>query len=160
MGRLDEALAAYDRTVKRFPDDVVARNARAVILMELGHYDDARAALPPGHVDPHTRDEWIAAHIMCRIELRTRNDSGLVQRVETLVARCPFIEQRRYFATLLPVVRLARSQVTEARADIRKILADPGLTAEDRTVVYLMGAHAAAAEGRYRVRLAARLRRR
>jgi tetratricopeptide (TPR) repeat protein len=44
LGRFDDALAAYDRTVEDFPRDVVARNGRAETLRALGRFDDALAA--------------------------------------------------------------------------------------------------------------------
>jgi tetratricopeptide (TPR) repeat protein len=43
-GRLDEALAAYDRTVDEFPHDAIARNGRAETLRALGRLDEALAA--------------------------------------------------------------------------------------------------------------------
>ena len=44
LGRFDEALAAYDRTVEDFPHDAVARNGRAETLRALGRFDEALAA--------------------------------------------------------------------------------------------------------------------
>jgi len=43
-GRLDEALAAYDRAVEEFPKNAVARNGRAETLRTLGRLDEALAA--------------------------------------------------------------------------------------------------------------------
>ena len=42
-GRLDEALAAYDRTVEDFPQNAVARNGRAETLRAMGRLDEALA---------------------------------------------------------------------------------------------------------------------
>ncbi len=44
MGRLDEALAAYDRTVEAFPEKVDARTGRAETLRAMGRLDEALAA--------------------------------------------------------------------------------------------------------------------
>ena len=44
LGRLEEALASFDDTVERFPEDVVARNARAETLRELGRLEEALAS--------------------------------------------------------------------------------------------------------------------
>ena len=41
LGRLDDALAQYDATIQRFPNDAVARNGRGEVLRELGRLDDA-----------------------------------------------------------------------------------------------------------------------
>ncbi len=44
LGRYDEALAAFEETMRRFPQDEVAPNARAETLRDLGRYDEALAA--------------------------------------------------------------------------------------------------------------------
>ncbi len=44
LGRLDEALAAYDATVEEHPEDVVAKKGRAEALKALGRLDEALAA--------------------------------------------------------------------------------------------------------------------
>lgn len=44
MGRLPEALAAYDSIVAEHPEDVVAKNGRAETLKALRHFDEALAA--------------------------------------------------------------------------------------------------------------------
>jgi tetratricopeptide (TPR) repeat protein len=44
LGRLDEALAAYDAAIAAFPRDVYARNGRAETLRALGRLDEALAA--------------------------------------------------------------------------------------------------------------------
>jgi len=44
MGRLPDALAAYDEVIGRFPDDVFARTGRAEVLKEMGRLPDALAA--------------------------------------------------------------------------------------------------------------------
>jgi tetratricopeptide (TPR) repeat protein len=44
MGRLDHALAAYEETAARFPNNVVVRTGRAEVLKEMGRLDHALAA--------------------------------------------------------------------------------------------------------------------
>ncbi|MDT5269405.1 MAG: hypothetical protein QOH49_1591 [Acidobacteriota bacterium] len=44
MGRLSEALAAYDTAMAQHPEDVVAKRGRAEVLKALGRLDDALAA--------------------------------------------------------------------------------------------------------------------
>jgi tetratricopeptide (TPR) repeat protein len=44
LGRLDDALAAYDAAVARFPNDAVAPNGRAETLREHGRLEEALAA--------------------------------------------------------------------------------------------------------------------
>jgi Putative Zn-dependent protease, contains TPR repeats len=44
MGRLNEALDAYDDAAREFPDNVVARNGRADVLKSIGRLDQALAA--------------------------------------------------------------------------------------------------------------------
>ncbi len=43
-GRLNEALAAYERTMADFPTDVVARNGHAETLRAMGRFDEALSA--------------------------------------------------------------------------------------------------------------------
>src|SRR5208282_4857307 len=43
-GQLGEALAAYDRAVEDFPQNVVARSGRAETLRALGRFEEALAA--------------------------------------------------------------------------------------------------------------------
>ena len=45
MGRADDALDALDQTIERFPDNVVARTARAETLRAMGRTDEALDAL-------------------------------------------------------------------------------------------------------------------
>jgi tetratricopeptide (TPR) repeat protein len=44
LGRLDEALAAYDQAIASFPQDVAVRNGRAETLRQIGRLDEALAA--------------------------------------------------------------------------------------------------------------------
>ncbi|MGR3717497.1 MAG: tetratricopeptide repeat protein [Thermohalobaculum sp.] len=44
LGRHEEALAAFDDTMRRFPQDVVAPTARAETLRDLGRHEEALAA--------------------------------------------------------------------------------------------------------------------
>jgi tetratricopeptide (TPR) repeat protein len=68
LGRLDEALAAYDRTVKEFPQNAVARNGQAVVLSDLGRHGEARAVLKNAGLASRTQDDWVAVHILCMID--------------------------------------------------------------------------------------------
>lgn len=44
LGRLKEALSAYDEVIAQYPDDVVAKNGRAEVLKSLGRLDEALSA--------------------------------------------------------------------------------------------------------------------
>ncbi len=66
LGRYDEALAAFEETMRRFPQNEVARNARAETLRDLGRYDEALAAFeetmrrfPQDEVAPTARAETL-----------------------------------------------------------------------------------------------------
>ena len=43
MSRLEEALSAYETTIERFPENVVAQTGRAEVLKALGRYTEALA---------------------------------------------------------------------------------------------------------------------
>ena len=66
LGRHEEALAAFEETMRRFPQDDVAPNARAETLRELGRHEEALAAFeetmrrfPQNVVAPTARAETL-----------------------------------------------------------------------------------------------------
>ena len=66
LGRHDEALAAFEETMRRFPQDEVAPTARAEALRDLGRHDEALAAFeeatrrfPQNQVAPTARAETL-----------------------------------------------------------------------------------------------------
>jgi tetratricopeptide (TPR) repeat protein len=66
LGRHEEALAALEDTMRRFPANEVAPNARAETLRDLGRYEEALAALedtmrrfPANEVAPNARAETL-----------------------------------------------------------------------------------------------------
>ncbi|HVC60229.1 MAG TPA: hypothetical protein VND19_07720 [Acetobacteraceae bacterium] len=144
---MPEALAAYDRTVERFPDNAVARNGRATILAGLGRTDEARLLLAPAGSQPGTRDDWVAAHILCMIDLRAGASPALADRLRRLVLACPYPSHRRYFETTLAVVQLALRDPAEARKAVGSLLARADFEPGERQVLHLMQAHAEAADG-------------
>ena len=147
MGRLPEALAAYQQTVSDFPSDVVARNGSAVVLVELGRSAEARAILPGVDTAPRTRQDWIAAHIVCIIDLRTAASAALAERLQHFVNTCPYLEQRRYFETTLAVLRITLNQVQAARQSLSDLVTRPDFSTVERVALHLMKAHAEAAQG-------------
>ena len=147
LGRLPDALDAYDRTIEQFPDNVVARTGRAMVLIDLGRADEARLSLLAAGTAPRQTGDWIAAHVLCMIDLRAGATPALADRLQHLVQTCPYPGQRRYFETTHAVVQLALRRHAEARRAIDGLLARPGFEAGEQQVLHLMQAHAAAAQG-------------
>jgi tetratricopeptide (TPR) repeat protein len=146
-GRLEEALAAYRQTVLDFPHNAVARCGHATILVELGLSDAASTVLRDVNRPPVTREDWIATHILCMIELRAGAGQTLVSDLERFVQTCPYREQQRYFRTGLAVTRLTLEQVAAARAGFSALAAEPGVGSIERVGLNLMKAHAEALDG-------------
>ena len=147
LGRLAEALAAYDRTVAQFPENAVARNGRAVVLIGLGRSQEARQELQTAAATLQTPGDWVAAHIVCMIDLQAGATAELASRLRRLVLACPHPHQQRYFETTLAVVQLALRSAGEARETVADLLRRPEFEAGERQVLHLMRAHAEAADG-------------
>ena len=147
LGRGAEALAAYDDAIARFPDNVVARDGRAVVLAELGRGTEAREALRTVPSQPITRQDWVAQHILCTLDLRQGADPSVVERLRMLAATCPFPVHRRYFETTLAVARLALRRPAEARGQLVELAAATEFSPRIRATLHLVKAHAEAADG-------------
>ncbi|QJE72248.1 tetratricopeptide repeat protein [Aerophototrophica crusticola] len=93
MGRLGEALAAYEDAVAQFPNDVVPRNGRAEALKAMGRlgealaaYEDAVAQFPNDVVARNGRAEALKA--MGRLgEALAAYEDGVAQFPNDVVAR-------------------------------------------------------------------------
>jgi tetratricopeptide (TPR) repeat protein len=119
LGRLDEALAAYEETIRDHPRDVVARNGRAGVLAALGRWDEALQSLPGDA--PVARSDWITQHIRGML-LLTLGDLEQADAIFVDGTRnCPWPDQRAYFRSGVALVRLRRREfasVVEALQDI------------------------------------------
>jgi len=146
-GRLDEALAAYDRTVEDFPENAVARNGRAVVLSSLGRWNEARAALTSSLSGPRTAEDWVAFHISCTIDLRRGASDDLAERVAHAAIACPFHAQRRYFEATVALVRLTLRQARKTQRELRILSARPDFDVGERAALRIMEAHAEAEGG-------------
>jgi hypothetical protein len=124
-----------------------ARNSQAVILCDLDRLDEARIVLEDAEPVPRTIDDWVAAHILCMIEMREGATDALAARLTHLVTICPYHEQRLYFETTLTVVRIALKHIREARDGVATLLARRELDSNERAAVHLMEAHVEAVDG-------------
>ena len=147
LGRTGEALAAYEDTIARFPDNVFGRIGRASILADLGRFEEAREALGAIADEPRTQSDWVAHHIICTINLRRGVDTALADRMQHLVATCPYPAHRRFFETTLAMVRLKLRRTAEARSSLEALVVRPGVGPSEQAALHLMKAHAEAADG-------------
>jgi putative thioredoxin len=118
-GRLDEALAAFDRALGLEPDNDDIRIDQAGALAEAGRFDDADTAL--ARVRPHIDRDGPVEHVRTRIAaLRARAsgpDAGALQRAidadpGNLDARLAFanllVADRRYEDALAQLIEIVR----------------------------------------------------
>ena len=68
MGRLEEALAAYQTAVAQSPFLNFNIVGQAVVLVELGRSDEARSILQSLAASPRSLSEWIGVHVLLMIE--------------------------------------------------------------------------------------------
>jgi tetratricopeptide (TPR) repeat protein len=123
-GRLEDALAAYDRALAERPDYANARLARAGLLRKMGHAGEAEAELRALlAADP---DEWYARYDLGRI-LLDRGDAEGAARAFAEAARTWPPEARLHFALGVALRRAGRP--AEAAAAFREaVRRDPSST--------------------------------
>jgi tetratricopeptide (TPR) repeat protein len=145
LGRLEEARDSYATFHTLRPDVLVTRNGYATILCELGDTEGARAVLDGVGDPPVHRQDWIASHILCMIELRRGPSEALAARMSNLATTCPFIAQRRYFETALAILEIALQRSAEARSRLESLIATTDLLPVQCGALQLIKAHAEAA---------------
>ncbi len=125
LGRLDEALQEYDRTIQEFPHSEVPRNGKASTLVMLGRYKEALRLLPSG--SPRTREEWIAFHIRGMAHMKRGQLQVAVRIFERGIRENPWSDERTYFRSALAMARLRRNELrkaTETLGDQPGVLCD------------------------------------
>lgn len=143
QNRLVEALSAYEEVIADFPENMVARNGRAVVLALLERWDESLRDLPAA--DPVTEQEWIGYHIRGMIYLRTGRIEEALQIFRTGIEACPRPVQREYFRTALAVAQIQRRDF-EAVEETLKEVTEPALEAPAN----LLRFHARGARGQFR----------
>jgi hypothetical protein len=96
---------------------------------------------------PRVKGDWVAAHILCMIDLKAGSKDALAERLQQFVKTCPYQEQQRYFETTLAVTRIALKQVSAVRETLTALIARPEFRADEHIALHLMKAHAEAADG-------------
>ena len=147
LGRPDEALAALDATIERFPANVVARTARAHLLAQLGNLGDAEAMLMSAALRSQTRDDWIATHILAMARLRVGRVREALASFDYAVSSCPFADVRAYFVTARPLALIAEGRAREAAAALDELARDRQASTTLATNIILFQAHAHAEAG-------------
>jgi tetratricopeptide (TPR) repeat protein len=147
LGRLDEALSALGAAMGDYPFSKFIRNSYVVVLCELGRFKEARIVLTGVDAAPRTKDDWVAVHILCMVDLKEAPTDALATRLEELLATCPYRDQQLYFETALVVARIAVKRTSEARNALTALVARPALDVGEWAAIQLMEAHAEAAEG-------------
>ncbi|HEY0073523.1 MAG TPA: tetratricopeptide repeat protein [Abditibacteriaceae bacterium] len=112
LGRLDEALTAYEQAIEDFPHDEVARRGRVGVLLALGRLDEALDSLPQH--EPKTPDDWIALHMRGMILLAMRKTKEAIRVFRRGVEECPIVSSQSYFRSALAMAQLRRRNFTGA----------------------------------------------
>jgi predicted Zn-dependent protease len=147
LGRYEEALAAFEETMRRFPHNEVARNARAHLLGNFRRLGDVETLLVPAAREARTRNDWIAAHILAMARLRAgRIDEALVE-LERGVNLCVFRDVRLYFQVAQPLALMANQRAAEAAREWEALGRNRIVFPEERAKIVLFEAHALAEAG-------------
>ncbi len=143
MSRMEEALSAYETTIERFPENVVARNGRASLLILMGRYQDARAFLPDDNLV--SLQDWIGYHILAMSYLRAGENDEAIRRLSHGVRHVPWSKQRSYFVTALGVAKMMNKIFDEALELLQTDI--PSLPGKERQARTLFISHAQAELG-------------
>lgn len=119
MGRLEEALRAYDKAIAANPADPVARNGRANVLLGLDRLDEALRKLPDAR--PEIREDWVGYHIRGMVLLK-KGETDKAQRIFEEGVRCiPLSSDREYFQAALALVHLRCREYEAAVSSLEDI---------------------------------------
>ncbi len=124
LGRLDEALTAYDDVRQQHPLNVVAMTGRASTLALAGRLQDALAALPDQ--EPTTLDDWVGLHVRGMILLRLGKIEDAIDIFNKGAYSDPRPASRSYFKTALAVARLQQKDA-EGAAELLTEVDSPNL---------------------------------
>lgn len=124
LGRLDEALGAYDDVIAEHREDVVARNGRASVLATMGRYQEALKGLPSQN--PVTQNDWIGYHIRGMVLMLTRHFDAAIQIFEDGVVHDPRPASQDYFRTTLAVAHIRQKEYAKASKVLSEVHS-PGL---------------------------------
>lgn len=142
LGRLTEALDAYDSTIAQHPENVIAKTGRIGILVALRRYDEALELLSVEN--PVTLHDWIGYHIRGMILLRTKKVDEAIRIFERGVRENPIPSSREYFRGALAVAYLRQRDYPKAESTLESVNAP--LLQPQANVLRL---HASGASGKY-----------
>lgn len=110
--RTDLAFDAARDLVARYPNDLRTKAAMAAILAMQGKFEEAKDMLPTRK--PRTRNEWVAHHVGCMVELKRGNLETALEELRYGVEVVPFYRNRRYYQNALAVAELKMGRFSEA----------------------------------------------
>ena len=114
MGRLDDAFELYQQISIEHPQNVVARNGMAGILIALKKWKEA-LGLTTRHQQPRTKNEWITLHIHGMILLQMGKVREAQEIFEQGVEDCGHIDCQSFFINTLLLVHLKLKAAERAR---------------------------------------------
>ncbi len=108
LNRPHEALEAYEAVIAAHPEDVVAKNGCACVLIDMRRFGDAMKTLPDE--DAGITMNWIGFHIRGMCILKQGHVSDASEGLQVGVKRCPGPKSRDYVASALAIANLRQGE--------------------------------------------------
>jgi Flp pilus assembly protein TadD len=112
MGRLEEAKREFRGALTQFPNERVAKNALACLLIEAGETSEARPLLAAP--DPKTEQDWRDYHVAAMAYIKDGNYEEAEKLLGDGAQAVPFYSAREVFRASLAYVKLLRRQYQAA----------------------------------------------
>ncbi|MCW3847469.1 tetratricopeptide repeat protein [Sphingomonas sp. LB-2] len=123
LGRHDEALATFRATMERHPGNSRIRTAYANFLVSLGRPAEGEALLKETARHPHTRNEWVAAHVLAMSLLR-RGDFESALAILKDGREAPFADVAPYFRSSYALALVTQHRAGEALREFETLRKD------------------------------------
>jgi tetratricopeptide (TPR) repeat protein len=127
LGRLNDALDAYDYAIAQHPEDTIAKNGRSCVLMALRRYEEALADLP--NEELCTLQDWMGYHIRGMILLRMGQVDEALNVFEQGMIGNPWHSEREIFRTALGIAWMRKQNFPKASKVLEEV-STPALQAQ------------------------------
>ena len=112
LNRLEEALSAYQDTIAAFPNDRVAKNGVACLLIEMNQLEKVQDYLPES-TDLISEQDWRDCHVLSMLAMR-QGDFEKAERMMRKGVNAPFVKDQRIFKNSLALLLMRTNRAKEA----------------------------------------------
>lgn len=112
MGRFEESLEVYSKTLRQFPEHRPAQIGKASILLLLDRYQEAQVTL--NNLELESELDWLAFHALCMAKLRAGDVDAAIEDLEWGRANAPWNRTKSYFAASLGLANYKKGQLSHA----------------------------------------------